>query len=391
MNITRTIQSNLLSVRSLCSIPSLLPSSVTDITTNLPQPNVWAIQSTRINTFASSSQHSSHTIHQQSFPLHHIKTISDLSRDDICNIIELAQNIRHVPQMYSERMVNKSLVMLFSKPSLRTRLSFEIGMTQLGGHAVYYELGEKSNLGSKETIDDTAHVISRYADIVMARVNSREQINKLSQYSTIPVINGLDDYGHPCQILADIQTIVQKKGNHVLNDKTKLNLVYCGDIANNVTYDWLRASAIMGWNYTAIGPSSNTYHIEQSVVDEYNQLSKSTGARIKVSHDMSDCRDADIIMTDSWMSYHLNKHEQQQRFNELQPYRITSDIMKLCSSDSIFMHCLPANRDAEVTSDVIDGTHSVVFDQAENRLHAQKALICWLLQDKHSTTQQIQE
>jgi ornithine carbamoyltransferase len=263
--------------------------------------------------------------------------------------------------------------MFFEKPSLRTRISFETGMQQLGGHAIFYSIKD-SPLGKKENISDTAKVASRFVDIIAARVYKRQDVWDLSKYADVPVINMLDDYAHPCQILGDFQTIKEKK-NHLEGMK----LSFFGDAYNNVTYDLMRMCAMFGWKMDVACPDSPEYSPEKIVVDEVLDLSKETGAEIKVVHDALEAvRDSDVIYTDSWMSYGIPQDQEEKRREAFLPYQVTTSVMSKAKTDAIFMNCLPAMRGYEQTAEVIDGPRSIVFDQAENRLHIQKAIMLFL-------------
>lgn len=286
--------------------------------------------------------------------MRHITKISSLTRTEIEGILKLAAKMKTDPNPFSTELKNRTLLMLFEKPSLRTRVSLEAGMTQLGGHAIAYMTGD-SPIGVKETYEDTARVLSRMADAITARVKSRDQIQGLC-CATIPVINALDDYAHPMQMLADLMTISERKEGPV-------KLAYCGDIQNNVTYDLMRAGEVMGFPVSVAGP----YEIEASVLEECPSAEICKTAEEAV-------HGADVVYTDSWMSYGVTRDLQ-----DLMPFQVTADLMKLAKPDAIFMNCLPAMRGQEQTAEVIDGPQSVVFDQAENRLHAQKALLVKLL------------
>jgi len=267
-------------------------------------------------------------------------------------------------------MEYKTLLMLFEKPSLRTRVSFETGMTQMGGHAIYYDIGS-SPMGQKETVEDTAKVISRMVDCAIARVKTKEIVRKLADNATIPIINALDDWAHPTQMLADMQCIIEKKGY-----LKGIQMAYFGDLENNVTYDLMRAGALMGFNINVAGPSKP----DQAVLDEVAELSKVTGAKVQVVADAKTAVvGADVVYTDSWMSYGIPTSELEDRMKSFMPYQVTAELMTHAKPDCIFMNCLPAARGMEQTAEVIDGPQSVVFDQAENRLHAHKALLVWLL------------
>jgi ornithine carbamoyltransferase len=309
----------------------------------------------------------------------HVLKITDLSRLEVLHILRGATALKHAPHRYASALQSKTLLMLFQKPSLRTRLSFEAGMTQLGGHAIYYDTGSKqSTVGAnKETISDTAQTASRYVDVIMARLTSRSEVRELAQFATVPVINGLDDFAHPCQILADLLTIQHAAQ---LEDLKKLKMTYVGDIANNVTYDLMRAAHLLGFNLRLGGPDPNKFGEQFAIEKEVLEEVAGSSGSIKVMHNAQEAvEDADVVYTDSWMSYHLDPTEKENRMKALDPFRVTSELMSKASEEAIFMHCLPAQRGMEVTAGVIDGRQSIVFDQAENRLHAQKALIMFLL------------
>ena len=307
--------------------------------------------------------------------------ISSLTRDEIVSILRLATHIRDNPHLYTRSLAHHTLLMLFSKPSLRTRLSFEAGMTQLGGHAIYYPLDANAPLGQKESIEDTAIVSSRYADLIMMRVASRQTIADYAAHATVPVINALDDFAHPCQILADLLTLSQRHPQ-LDYDFSRLKIAYIGDIANNVTYDLMRAAALFGAEFRACGPVQlgDKYRPEPAVVAEFEQLAERTGARLVVTGDVGEAAaGVHAVVTDTWHSYHLSKGEAGERECVMAPYRVTEAVMRQGAEGCVFMHCLPAQRGVEVTAGVIDGEWSVVYDEAENRLHAQKALMLWLL------------
>ncbi|MFX1281036.1 MAG: ornithine carbamoyltransferase [Promethearchaeota archaeon] len=303
----------------------------------------------------------------------HLLKVSDLSRSECELIINKAIDIKKNPNKYYKSLEHETLLMLFEKPSLRTRISFETGMQQLGGHAIFYSIKD-SPLGKKENISDTAKVASRFVDIIAARVFKRQDIRDLAKYADVPVINMLDDFAHPCQILADFQTIKEKK-THL----EAMKLSYFGDAYNNVTYDLMRMCAMFGWKMDIACPNSAEYSPEQEVFDEISNLSKETGAEIKIFHDAFDAaKDSDIIYTDSWMSYGIPQDQEEKRKEAFLPYQVTTSVMNKAKSDAIFMNCLPAMRGYEQTAEVIDGSQSIVFDQAENRLHIQKAIMLFL-------------
>lgn len=299
--------------------------------------------------------------------------ITDLNKEECDRIIDKAEDIKKRPEKYYKTLKNQTLLMFFEKPSLRTRISFETGMFELGGQAIFYSIKD-SPLGRKETIEDMARVVSRYAHILAARVYKRQDIWDLAEYASIPVINMLDDFAHPCQILSDLLTIKEKKGKI-----SGLKISFFGDGYNNVTYDLMRAAALYGLDMDVACPRGDNYSPEKVVLKEISDISKKTGAKVKVEHDAEKAAsNSDVIYTDSWMSYGIPVEKEQERKKVFMPYQVNEQIIKKAESDVIFMNCLPAKRGFEQTSSVIDGPHSIVFDQAENRLHVQKAIITFL-------------
>ncbi|MBY8991317.1 MAG: ornithine carbamoyltransferase [Candidatus Lokiarchaeota archaeon] len=299
--------------------------------------------------------------------------VSDFSKEECERVINKSIEVKKNPKKFRSSLEGETLLMLFEKPSLRTRISFETGMQQLGGHAIFYSIKD-SPLGKKENISDTAKVASRFVNIIAARVYKRQDVWNLAKYADVPVINMLDDYAHPCQILGDFQTIKEKRGS-----LENFKLAYFGDGFNNVTYELMRMCAIYGLRMDVACPNNPEYSPEQSVIDEVLELSKNNGAKVKVVNNaLEAAKDADVIYTDSWMSYGIPKEQEEERKKAFMPYQVTSSIMEAAKSDAIFMNCLPAMREYEQTAEVIDGPQSVVFDQAENRLHIQKAIMLFL-------------
>jgi len=254
------------------------------------------------------------------------------------------------------------MVMIFEKPSLRTRLSFEIGMTQLGGHAIYLAPGD-IKMGERESVADVAKVTSRMANIIMARVFEHSTIEELAANSSVPVINGLSNLEHPCQILADLMTIWEVK-----KKLEGLKIAYVGDCENNVTHSFALASKVLGFEFAAAGPRG--YWMKSGIL-------KKSGA-IQGVYSEDTVRGANVVITDTWISMGDEK-EKKERVTKLSSYQVNKKLMDLAKKDAIFMHCLPAYRGFEVASEVIDGPRSVVFQEAENRLHTQKSLILFLL------------
>jgi ornithine carbamoyltransferase len=304
--------------------------------------------------------------------------MKDLTSLKYCNykyvneLIELAGKIKTNPKKFEGKLKNKTMLMIFEKPSLRTRVSFEVAMTQLSGHAIYLDVND-SPLGKKESIEDTARASSRYVDIIMARVFEHEKIEKLAKYSKVPVINGLSDLYHPCQILSDIFTIKEKKGTF-----KGLKLCFMGDGNNNITHSLLLGCSMMGIGISIGCPDQ--FKPKMSIVSRSKNISKKTGSKVEIIKNPKEAiKDADIVYADSWMSYHIPKDQFKERIKIFSPYQVNSKIMSLAKKDAVFMNCLPAMRGQEQTAEVIDGKQSIVFDQAENRLHMQKAIILNLL------------
>ena len=305
--------------------------------------------------------------------IRHLLKISDLSKEEIENIIDKALEIKKEPHIFNSTLEGETLLMIFEKPSLRTRISFEVGMEQLGGHAIFYSIKD-SPLGKKENIHDTAKAASRYVNIIAARLFKRHDMLDLAQHAEVPVINMLDDFAHPCQMMGDFLTIKEKKGR-----LDNLKIAYFGDAYNNVTYDLMRIAAIFGLELDVACPAGSEYSPEQEVLDEVAQISKETGAYVNIIHDAYNAaRDSDVIYTDSWMSYGIPIEKEEERHKIFTPFQVNSQIMEAAKPDAIFMNCLPAKRGYEQTAEVIDGPQSFVFDQAENRLHSQKAIMLFL-------------
>jgi ornithine carbamoyltransferase len=303
-----------------------------------------------------------------------ILSIADLSTHEIHLILMLAGKLKREQKKSGKSrpfMRGKTLGMIFQKPSTRTRVSFEVGMYQLGGDAVYLSASD-IQLSRGETIEDTAKTLSLYLDCIMARVYDHKDIQTLATYASVPVINGLSDSFHPCQILADLMTIQEHK------KKLKgLQLAWLGD-GDNVCNDLMLGCAKTGISMTAACPKG--YEPLEEIVKLAKAEGKKTGVDITITEDSaSSVKDADIISTDTFISIGKEGERATREAAFLPKYQVNTDIMKLAKKDAIFMHCLPAKRGMEVTADVIDGKWSVVWQEAENRLHAQKALLCFLM------------
>ena len=295
-----------------------------------------------------------------------------MSAQEILGVILMAQTLKkELKETGSNAPIckAKTLVMLFEKPSLRTRLSFEIGMAQLGGHAVSL-MSCDIGMGTRESVADVARVVSGMGHVIVARTSKHATVLVLAGQASIPVINGLSDVEHPCQILADLLTIWELK-----NQWKCLKLAYIGDSHNNVTHSLALASGLLGIHFVTASPEG--YWMSPEITQLAKQYSSVSGASITETTDPKEAvRNADIVYTDTWVSMG-EETEKKKRLKIFSPYQVTSNLMALAKKDALFMHDLPAYRGCEVASDVIDGTQSVVFQQAENRLHAQKALLAW--------------
>ncbi len=297
--------------------------------------------------------------------------INDLTQEEFDQILDLAIEVKKNPSAYATSLKGKTLAMIFQKPSTRTRISFEVGIYQLGGIALYLSSNDLQ-LGRGETIADTAKVLSRYVDGIMARVFSHQHILDLAINGTIPVINGLTDLLHPCQGMADYLTIREKK------EKAKLKIAYVGD-GNNVAHSLLYGAPKAGLDISVVSPYG--YFPDKNIVDEANKEASKKGTTVEVTADIDQgIRNADVIYTDVWTSMG-QETEQLKRLVNLRPYQVNPALMKKAKKDAIFMHCLPAHRGEEVVDEVVDSEQSVVFDQAENRLHVQKAIMLKLMGD----------
>ena len=299
-------------------------------------------------------------------------SINDLSREEVSQILETAEiiKLRHYSNEEQPLLKGKVLGMIFQKPSLRTRVSFETGMIQLGGQAIY--LGPNDiKLGQREATKDIAQVLSRYVSGIMARTFSHEIMLELAKYSSVPVINGLSELLHPCQVLGDLLTIKEKKGR-----LSNLKLVYIGD-GNNVAHSLLFGAVKVGMDIVLATPPG--YEPKSEIVDIAKEDAKKINSKIEIIHDPKKAVDgADVIYTDVWTSMGFEK-ESEIRKEAFKPYQINQNLVNKAKDDVIILHCLPAHRGEEITDEVIDGPHSVVIDQAENRLHAQKGVLALLL------------
>lgn len=301
-------------------------------------------------------------------------SIHDLTASEVEEILRLAADLKDKQKRKEkhEYLWGKSLAMIFEKPSTRTRVSFEVGMWQLGGLAINLDQ-EAIGLGTRESVSDVAKTLSRYADAILIRTFEHEKVIELARHATVPVINGLSDLLHPCQALSDVFTIMEKKGKNALR---QVKLAYIGD-GNNVCHSLMFAAAKVGMNLTVATPRG--YEPKEEIVEQALADGKAAGVEIDILNDpVIAAKDADVIYTDVWTSMGQER-ETQKRKKAFAKFQINRQIVKLAKPDYIFMHCLPAHRGEEVTDEIIDGPNSVVFDQAENRLHVQKAILVKLL------------
>jgi len=297
--------------------------------------------------------------------------LTDFSSDELTGMLDLADRIKQSPQEFDSALKGKTLGLIFNKKSTRTRISFQVGIFQLGGMGLF--LGpEDMQLARGETISDTGKVLSRFLDGIMIRTFSHSDVLDLAKYASVPVINGLTDFNHPCQALADMMTIREKFG------KLKgLKLAYVGD-SNNVAVSLLFACVKFGLHISLVSPKG--YTISKEALDMSREEAKSKNLNVILTEDVQEgVAGANIVYTDVWTSMGQEK-EQQQRLNDLSGYTVNEQMMKGAGPKAVFMHCLPAHRGEEVSLPVIDGPASIVFDQAENRLHLQKAVMVSLMQ-----------
>ncbi len=297
----------------------------------------------------------------------HVLSITDLRKEEIIEILDLADKLKEERRkgIFKEYLKNKTLGMIFELPSTRTRVSFEVAMNDCGGYAIYMNWNDLQ-LGRGESIADTARTLSRYVHAVMMRVRNHEILLEFAKFSSVPVINGLSNLEHPCQILADLQTIREVKGS------LDVKVAWVGD-GNNVCNSLLLASSILGFELRLAIPEG--FDPPNEILKKAREL----GGRFEIVRDPKEAvREADVIYTDVWASMG-QEEERERRLKVFRPYQVNMELVNEAKDDVVVMHCLPAHRGEEITDDVIDSEYSVVFDQAENRLHAQKALLLKLI------------
>lgn len=302
--------------------------------------------------------------------IRHFLTLMDLGPAELKGLIRRAselKNLRRRGEKFSP-LAGKTMAMIFEKSSTRTRVSFEAGMSQLGGASLFLSPRD-THLGRGEPVEDTARVMSRMVDVIVIRANSHAMVKRFAEHSRVPVINALTDLFHPCQLLADIQTYVEARG-----PIEERHVAWIGD-GNNVCHSWMNAARQFGFKMVVAAPAR--YEPDASLL-------KDCATYVSLTHDPKEAaRGADIIVTDTWASMG-QESEKAERLKDFQGYTVDRALMQLAKKDAVFMHCLPAYRDVEVTTEVIDGPQSVVWDEAENRLHAQKALLELLLAAPHN-------
>ena len=305
----------------------------------------------------------------------HLLSLSDLSREEIEQIFDQTKALKLDVLVGPPHpiLAGKTLAMIFEKPSTRTRVSFQVGMTQLGGQAIFLSPRDLQ-IGRGETIGDTARTISRYCDGIMARVFAHSTVVELAKYSRVPVINGLTDLEHPCQVLTDLYTVQEKKGRIA-----ELTMAYFGDGGNNMAHSLLLGCARMGMNMRVVTPSGAKYQPNAEILAAAKKLAAKSGCEIVVTDDPGEgAKGVEVLYTDVWTSMG-QEEESELRRKELAPFQVNQKIVDQAHQNVIVMHCLPAHRGEEITSDVLDGPQSVVFDQAENRLHVQKAIMALVM------------
>lgn len=307
------------------------------------------------------------------FAQKHLLTLQDYTPDEIMQLLSLAVKLKQQRKLgmdQSHILKGKNIAMIFTKPSMRTRVSFEAGIEQLGGHAMYIS-GSEIGLGTRESVHDCANVLSRFVDGIMIRTFKQSDVEGLARFGQIPVINGLTDDYHPCQVLADMLTLYEHKGG--LKGK---KLAFIGD-GNNMANSLMIICSKIGVDIAIATPVD--YAPEEKYVCMAKRNAVASGSKVTITTDIAQaCKDADAIYTDVWASMGMEA-ETEKRAHDFAAYQVNMDVLKMAKPDAIFMHCLPAHRGSEVTDEVMDCAQSVVFDEAENRLHAQKAVLAMLM------------
>jgi ornithine carbamoyltransferase len=304
----------------------------------------------------------------------HLLSLAGLSADEVCGLVCLASELKEEWKAGGNRplLAGKSLALLFQRPSLRTRVSFDVAMSSLGGRTVYLS-SEEVQLGRRESAKDVGRVLSRYVDAAVARLRDHRELEELAASTSVPVINGLSNYAHPCEILGDLFTIHEKRGR-----LQGLKLAYVGD-GNNIAHSLILGAGKLGMEICVATPEGYEPHPE--VVRQAQESARETGAKITVVRDPQEAvKDAEIIYTDVWASMG-QEGEREARLRTFQPYQVNRELVALASPGVMVMHCLPAHRGEEITDEVLDGPFSIVQDQAENKLHMHKAILAWVMSD----------
>lgn len=302
-------------------------------------------------------------------PERDLLSIDDLSRDELQMLLHTAAEAKDDPPSWSRRLEGKQVALIFEKSSTRTRVSFEVAVTSMGGHALVLR-GDELQLGRGETIEDTGRVLSRYVDAIVLRTFGQDRLERLAEAASVPVINALSDFSHPCQCIADLQTLREKKG-----ELSNVSLAYIGD-GNNVAHSLMFGAGKVGMDLRIACPAG--FEPFPQVTERTRELAAASGGRLLLTDDPRQAANgADALYTDVWVSM---GQEGNHSLDSFAGFQIDSDLVDVADDEVVVMHCLPAHRGEEITADVIDGPRSVVWDQAENRLHAQKAILAWLLE-----------
>jgi ornithine carbamoyltransferase len=304
--------------------------------------------------------------------IRHFLRDDDLKPDEQAEVLALAADLKKDP--FSHRPLDgpRGVAVIFDKNSTRTRFSFEVGIAQLGGHAVVVD-GRSTQLGREETLQDTAKVLSRYVDAIVWRTYGQARLAAMAETATVPIVNALSDQFHPCQVLADLQTVAERIGS-----LRGLRMSYFGDGANNMAHSLMLGGVTAGMDVTIAAP--NGFGPDPSVLAAAERRAADTGASVTVTADPAAAASgADVLVTDTWTSMG-QEDDGLDRVRPFRPFQLNAGLLSLANSEAVVLHCLPAHRGHEITDDVIDGPHSAVWDEAENRLHAQKALLVWLLE-----------
>jgi len=309
----------------------------------------------------------------------HFLRDDDLTPDEQAEVLALAAEMKKAPLLHRPLAGPRGVAVIFDKNSTRTRFSFEVGIAQLGGHAVVVD-GRSTQLGREETLEDTGKVLSRYVDAIVWRTFAQERLTAMAAGATVPVVNALSDEFHPCQVLADLQTLAERRGA-----LPGLRMAYFGDGANNMAHSLMLGGVTAGVHVTIAAPRGFEPH--PMFVAAAEERARETGATVTVTSDPHQAADgADVLVTDTWTSMG-QENDGLDRVRPFRPFQVNSGLLDRADAQAVVLHCLPAHRGHEITDDVLDGPHSAVWDEAENRLHAQKALLVWLLQRAGTTAQ----